>query len=54
MFLRQTLYIVGTGLLTRIDFGTATAIWAAYLVITGLGHEIGLPLPLTALQVVLR
>ena len=54
MFLGQTLCIVGTGLLTRIDFGTATAIWATYLVITGLGHGIGLQLPFTALQVVLR
>ena len=54
MVLGQIICIVGTGLLTRIRSGTPTAFWATYLVITGLGHGIGLQLLFTALQVVLR
>ena len=45
--------IIGTALLSRIDLGTRTAIWATYLVITGWGLGMGLQLPFTALQVVL-
>ena len=54
MILGEVVSIVGTGFLTRIRLGTPTAAWAAYLVVTGLGHGAGLQLPFTALQVVLK
>ena len=53
MVLGEIVCIVGTGLLTRIELGTSTAIWATYLVIAGWGLGMGLQLPFTALQVVL-
>lgn len=46
--------IVGSGLLTRIALGTPTVQWATYLVLTGIGIGIGVNLPFTAVQVVLR
>lgn len=46
--------IVGSGLLTQIALGTPTVQWAAYLVITGIGIGLGINLPFTALQAVLR
>lgn len=44
----------GTGLLTKIGLETTTVQWAAYLVTTGIGIGIGIQLPYTAVQVVLR
>lgn len=46
--------IVGSGLLTQIALGTPTVQWATYLVLTGIGIGIGVNLPFTAVQVVLR
>lgn len=46
--------IVGTTLLSRIGLETSTVQWAAFSVITGIGIGIGIQLPYTAIQVVLR
>lgn len=46
--------IVGTALLTRIGLGTPSALWATYLVVAGFGLGMGVQVPFTALQVVLR
>lgn len=46
--------IVGTVLLTRIGLGTPSALWATYLVVAGFGLGMGVQVPFTALQVVLR
>ena len=54
MILGEVVSIVGIGLLSRIKLGTLTAVWATYLVVTGLGHGAGLQLPFTALQVALK
>ena len=45
---------IGTGLLSTIGLNTTTVRWAAYMVITGLGIGVGVQLPYTAVQVVLR
>ena len=45
---------VGTGLLSTIAIDTPTVKWAAYLVVTGIGIGIGVQMPLTAVQAVLR
>ncbi|KAH6669840.1 efflux pump antibiotic resistance protein [Halenospora varia] len=49
----QLVAIVGTVLLSRLTVETPTAIWATYLVVTGIGFGMGLQMPFTALQVVL-
>lgn len=54
MILGVIVATTGTGLLTTLSLGSATAQWASYLVITGLGIGIGIQLPYTAMQVVLR
>ena len=54
MILGEVICVVGTGLLTRIGLATSTVEWATFLVISGLGLGIGMQLPYTALQVVLR
>lgn len=54
MVLGTVIGTIGTGLLTRIDQGTSTVEWAAYMVLTGLGIGIGVNVPFTAVQVVLR
>lgn len=54
MFLGAAVAIVGTSLLSRIGLETSTVKWAAYSVITGTGIGIGIQLPYTALQAVLR
>ncbi|KAF2242995.1 permease of the major facilitator superfamily [Trematosphaeria pertusa] len=46
--------IVGSGLLITLDADTSTLKWAAYMVIEGIGNGIGVNLPYTAIQVVLR
>ena len=50
----QSVAIVGSALLTRLAVDTPTAVWATYLVVTGVGLGMGLQMPFTALQVVLR
>ncbi|CAG9988255.1 unnamed protein product [Clonostachys byssicola] len=50
----QLVAIVGNVLLSRISVDTATAVWATYLVITGIGTGMGLQMPFTAVQLVLR
>lgn len=54
MVLGQAVSIIGTVLLTRLQVVTSTALWATYLVIAGFGHGMGLQMPFTAVQVVLR
>ncbi|KAH8892800.1 MFS general substrate transporter [Thozetella sp. PMI_491] len=44
---------VGAGLLTTIGLSTSTVVWAAYLVVIGIGMGMALQLPYTALQAVL-
>ncbi|KAK8104721.1 major facilitator superfamily domain-containing protein [Apiospora kogelbergensis] len=48
------IYALGTGLLTRLRIDSPTVEWAAYLVVSGFGLGIGMQLPFTALQAVLR
>ncbi|KAL2815031.1 efflux pump antibiotic resistance protein [Aspergillus cavernicola] len=54
MVLGQAVSIIGAVFLTRLQVGTSTVLWATYLVIAGLGHGMGLQMPFTAVQVVLR
>lgn len=54
MILGSIVASVGTGLLIRITLGTPTVQWATYMVISGIGLGLGINLPYTALQVVLR
>lgn len=54
MVLGQIVAVIGTAFLTRMNVDTQTAVWATYLVITGLGTGIGLQMPFTAVQVVLK
>lgn len=54
MVLGPIVAAVGTGLLIRITLGTPTVQWATYMVISGIGLGLGINLPFTALQVVLR
>ena len=54
MILGEAICCIGTGFFTTIDSGTSTVLWASLLVITGLGIGIGMQLPYTAVQVVLR
>ena len=54
MVIGQFVAIVGTALLTRLSVDTPKAVWATYLVVTGAGLGMGLQLPFTAVQVVLR
>lgn len=54
MVLGSIVATVGTGLLTRITLGTPTVQWATYMVVSGVGLGLGINLPYTALQVVLR
>lgn len=54
MVLGQIVSIIGTVCLTRLEVGTSTALWATFLVIAGVGHGMGLQMPFTATQVVLR
>jgi len=54
MVIGQFVAIVGTALLTRLSVDTTKAVWATYLVVTGAGLGMGLQLPFTAVQVVLR
>ncbi|KAL9594373.1 MAG: hypothetical protein Q9219_007067 [cf. Caloplaca sp. 3 TL-2023] len=50
----QIICVIGAGLITRINLHTSTALWATYFVIAGLGMGMGMQIPYTALQVVLR
>lgn len=50
----QFVSIIGSTLLSRLTTDTRTAVWATYLVITGIGLGTGLQMPFTALQVVLK
>ncbi|PHH88186.1 hypothetical protein CDD83_7860 [Cordyceps sp. RAO-2017] len=54
MIAGQLVAIVGNALLTRIQVDTPTAVWATYLVVTGIGTGMGLQTPFTAVQLVLR
>ncbi|KAL9122059.1 MAG: hypothetical protein Q9187_001384 [Circinaria calcarea] len=51
MIVGEIVCIVGTALLTRLELGTSTAIWATFLVVTGIGMGIAMQLPYTAIQV---
>lgn len=50
----QLVAIVGTALMCTLTVDTPTSVWATYLVVTGIGLGMGLQMPFTALQVVLR
>ena len=54
MIIGVVVAIVGTSLLSRIGLQTSTVQWATYSVITGIGLGIGIQLPYTAAQAVLR
>lgn len=54
MILGPIIAAIGTGLLTRIGPDTATAQWATFLVLVGLGLGFGMQQPYTAVQVVLE
>lgn len=54
MIFGAVICILGSALLTRLGLDTPIVIWATFLVITGAGLGIGMQLPYTALQVVLR
>ena len=54
MVLGQVISIIGTACLTKLEVGTSTALWATFLVIAGVGHGLGLQMPFTAIQVVLK
>lgn len=45
--------IVGSALITTLEVGTATEIWATFLVICGIGTGMAINLPYTAVQAVL-
>lgn len=48
------LSVVGSGLLTTLGVDTSTALWASFSVICGVGIGLGINVPYTAVQVVLR
>ena len=54
MILGSIVGVVGTALLTTIKIETPTVQWATYLVVSGIGIGLGINIPYTALQVVLR
>lgn len=54
MIVGQLVAIVGTVFLARLNVDTRTVLWATYLVITGIGTGMGLQMPFTGVQVVLR
>ena len=54
MILSVVIGAIGTGLLSTIGLNTNTVRWAAYMVITGIGIGVGVQLPYTAVQVVMR
>lgn len=54
MIVGQIICVIGAGAITRINLHTSTTLWATYFVIAGLGMGMGMQIPYTALQVVLR
>lgn len=54
MIAGEVICVVGAGLITRMGLYTSTVSWAAFLVITGIGMGMGMQLPYTAVQIVLR
>lgn len=54
MIVGQAIAVIGAGLVTRFDSHTSMAAWASFLVVTGIGMGLGMQLPYTAVQVVLR
>lgn len=54
MILGEVICAIGTGLLMTVSLGTPTAHWASFLATTGLGLGMGMQMPYTAIQVVLR
>ncbi|KAH9863980.1 hypothetical protein J1614_009913 [Plenodomus biglobosus] len=54
LILGTAIQLVGSGLLITLDADTSKIKWAAYMVITGIGTGIGVNLPYTAVQVVLK
>ncbi|KAI4244003.1 MAG: hypothetical protein L6R40_003214 [Gallowayella cf. fulva] len=53
IILGQAICLAGTVLLTRLKPETPTVLWAASLVVTGIGMGMAMQLPYTAIQVVL-
>lgn len=54
MIIGQLVAIVGTIFLARLNVDTGTVLWATYLVITGIGTGMGLQMPFTGVNLVLR
>ncbi|KAI1493661.1 efflux pump antibiotic resistance protein [Biscogniauxia mediterranea] len=54
MVLGPLVAIIGNVFLTRIAVDTRTALWATYLVVTGIGTGMGLQIPFTGVQMVLE
>ncbi|KAF1998136.1 MFS general substrate transporter [Amniculicola lignicola CBS 123094] len=50
----QIICVVGCGLLTTLTIHTRTALWATYMVITGLGIGLGVNVPHIAIQAVME
>ena len=50
----QVLCAVGSGLLTTLHTWTSTALWAVYMVLTGLGLGLGVNVPHIAIQAVME
>lgn len=54
MIIGQLVAIIGNVFLTRITVNTRTPLWATYLVVTGIGTGMGLQMPFTGVQLILR
>lgn len=50
----QVLCAVGAGLLTTLHTYTSTALWATFMVLTGLGLGLGVNVPHIAIQAVMK
>ena len=50
----QLLCSIGAGLLTTLRVDTSTALWATYMVLTGLGLGLGVNVPHIAIQAVMK
>lgn len=54
MILGQVVAIIGTVFLARLNVDTGTVLWATCLVVTGIGTGMGLQMPFTGVNLVLR
>lgn len=54
ILLAQVLCGIGSGLLTTLRTDTTTALWATFMVLTGLGLGLGVNVPHIAIQAVME